>query len=349
MGVVSSRLALAFSQAETLNAEETMRLSKFTMFAGVCMAVVAATCCVATRSALAQAPVVNAPATVSAFENSLLTFVVSASGAGISSFGADLSAFPPGPTFTSGPLNTMGTFSWTPRICQDAGVYQIVFTATNVGGSGSAATTLTVRPVRTTPSCGAGGPYQATLASPICFSAASATGACGASVSYSWDFGDGTTGAGQQACHTYGACGRYDVALTVTDAVNPALSSRCTTTADVTFFCQATVVRCPSDSNPVNLNSSPDLCVTIQSVGTCFLPGALGAATMTYGGKMISSSASASPPNSCSSGTLCFSKTDLGTLFASLPNGKTPVNVPLSGKLSSGCSFQATLAVEVQK
>ncbi|HEY8452113.1 MAG: PKD domain-containing protein [Micromonosporaceae bacterium] len=36
-------------------------------------------------------------------------------------------------------------------------------------------------------------------------------------VSWSWDFGDGTTGSGQTVLHFYGAPGAYDVTLTVTD------------------------------------------------------------------------------------------------------------------------------------
>ncbi|MBT1696389.1 cellulase family glycosylhydrolase [Fulvivirgaceae bacterium PWU4] len=37
---------------------------------------------------------------------------------------------------------------------------------------------------------------------------------------YSWDFGDGTTGSGVSASHTYSNCGTYTVALTVTDNDN---------------------------------------------------------------------------------------------------------------------------------
>ncbi|MET9398923.1 S8 family serine peptidase [Kitasatospora sp. NPDC002965] len=44
---------------------------------------------------------------------------------------------------------------------------------------------------------------------------ASLTG--GSGLSYSWDFGDGTTGTGVRPVHTYGAYGTYTVRLTVTD------------------------------------------------------------------------------------------------------------------------------------
>lgn len=39
----------------------------------------------------------------------------------------------------------------------------------------------------------------------------------GSIVSYAWDFGDGATGSGQTASHTYGSNGTYTVTLTVTD------------------------------------------------------------------------------------------------------------------------------------
>ena len=39
----------------------------------------------------------------------------------------------------------------------------------------------------------------------------------GAVASYGWDFGDGTTGSGPQATHSYAAAGTYTISLTVTD------------------------------------------------------------------------------------------------------------------------------------
>jgi PKD repeat protein len=45
-----------------------------------------------------------------------------------------------------------------------------------------------------------------------------ATASTGAALTYSWDFGDGNTGTGDQPTHLYGAGGSYAVVLTATDS-----------------------------------------------------------------------------------------------------------------------------------
>ena len=50
----------------------------------------------------------------------------------------------------------------------------------------------------------------------ITFNASGSTAGTG-SLSYSWDFGDGTTGNGVQVTHAYGDAGTYTVTLSVTD------------------------------------------------------------------------------------------------------------------------------------
>jgi len=49
------------------------------------------------------------------------------------------------------------------------------------------------------------------------FDAGTSSDADGTVTGYAWDFGDGTTGTGRTAAHTYGAAGTYAVTLTVTD------------------------------------------------------------------------------------------------------------------------------------
>jgi PKD repeat protein len=49
------------------------------------------------------------------------------------------------------------------------------------------------------------------------FDASGSSDPDGSITSYEWDFGDGSTGSGETAAHTYGSAGDYDVTLTVTD------------------------------------------------------------------------------------------------------------------------------------
>ena len=92
-----------------------------------------------------RAPVVTAPATRSACENTLVTFTVGAidpEGDAIASLTAAGSVMTAGATFAANAANTSGTFSWTPTFTA-AGSYTATFTAQNAL-SGSAATTITV-------------------------------------------------------------------------------------------------------------------------------------------------------------------------------------------------------------
>lgn len=47
----------------------------------------------------------------------------------------------------------------------------------------------------------------------------------GATVTWTWSFGDGTTGTGKTVAHTYGTTGRYIVSLTVADSANARAST----------------------------------------------------------------------------------------------------------------------------
>lgn len=118
----------------------------------------------ASSPALAQdrAPVVTAPATRFACENTLLTFTVGAidpDGDAIASLTASGTAMTAGAAFTAGVGNTSGTLSWTPTFT-NAGAYSATFTAQNAL-SGSAATAISVGgcdrpPVVTAPATASG-------------------------------------------------------------------------------------------------------------------------------------------------------------------------------------------------
>ena len=67
------------------------------------------------------------------------------------------------------------------------------------------------------PTADPGGPYNATLGSPIVFDGSGSTDADGSIVSWAWNFGDGDSGTGSSPTHTYLSDGTFTVALTVTD------------------------------------------------------------------------------------------------------------------------------------
>src|SRR5436309_6698218 len=92
-----------------------------------------------------RAPVVSAPASVSAPAGNLLTVTVTASdpdGESITSLTA--TGLPAGASFAPGPGNTTGTLTWTPG-SGDEGPHSVTFTAMNAL-SGSASTAITVTP-----------------------------------------------------------------------------------------------------------------------------------------------------------------------------------------------------------
>lgn len=63
--------------------------------------------------------------------------------------------------------------------------------------------------------------------------ASSSSDADGALSGFSWDFGDGTTGEGATAQHTYAEPGTYTVTLTVEDNLHPQVTRAATTTVTV--------------------------------------------------------------------------------------------------------------------
>jgi PKD repeat protein len=165
-----------------------------------------------------RAPVVTAPATATGRAGTAITVNVGAAdpdGEAITSLAA---AGPSGSSFTPGPGNTTGTFTWTPA-ASDTGTFVVTFTAANAL-SGTAATTITVQATNqlptarlvATPSSG-NEPLQVTL---------DATGSSdpdGSIASYRFDCGDGTIigpQAGAVTGHTF-LVGNWTATVTVTD------------------------------------------------------------------------------------------------------------------------------------
>jgi PKD domain len=78
------------------------------------------------------------------------------------------------------------------------------------------------------PVANAGGPYTGYLGYPLRLIGQGSTDPQGATLSYSWDCGDGGTATGINPQHSYAALGTYTVTLTVS---NGPLSATATTTA----------------------------------------------------------------------------------------------------------------------
>jgi PKD repeat protein len=103
-----------------------------------------------------------------------------------------------------------------------AGTYTVTLTVTDDGGlTGTGTTTATVTevpPVNQLPIADPGGPYNGFVNEAIAFDGSGSTDPDGGAIqSWDWDFGDGSTGAGESPTHIYVANGTYAVQLTVTD------------------------------------------------------------------------------------------------------------------------------------
>ncbi|MCB0192985.1 MAG: PKD domain-containing protein [Anaerolineae bacterium] len=99
----------------------------------------------------------------------------------------------------------------------DNGTFTVELTVTDKdGASTSQSTTVTI--ANLPPSANAGGPYSGDEGSTINFDAGgSSDPGVNDTLTYDWDFGDGTTDSGATVAHTYDDDGNYTVTLTVTD------------------------------------------------------------------------------------------------------------------------------------
>ena len=81
------------------------------------------------------------------------------------------------------------------------------------------------------PTADANGPYTGLTGENIVFSSAGSSDPDGATLSYLWDFGDGTTSTQADPSHSYASAGNYQVSLAVTDAGGATATQ--TTTASI--------------------------------------------------------------------------------------------------------------------
>lgn len=109
--------------------------------------------------------------------------------------------------------------------------------ATGGGGSnytgGYSGTVGLSVPVVQAPTSNPGGPYSSYVSKPISFSGIASSDPDGYSLTYNWNFGDGTTATGATPTHAYSSPGPFTVTLTVDDGRNA--TGTATTTAAVTL------------------------------------------------------------------------------------------------------------------
>ncbi len=141
-------------------------------------------------------------------------------------------------TGSSDPDNDPLTYSWdfgddstgtgaTPSHVYSWGdIFTVTLTVSDgKGGSDTATTTSTIEEVNDPPTSDAGGPYVGTINEAITFDGTNSfdpdnqdgTISNNQSLTYSWDFDDGSTGSGVSPSHTYSAIGEFTVELIVSD------------------------------------------------------------------------------------------------------------------------------------
>jgi PKD repeat protein len=125
---------------------------------------------------------------------------------------------------------TKGTGASPSHTYAAGGTYLVSLDVTNTSNLTSAAATTAVVTSQA-PMANAGGPYTGLPNAPVTFSGSGSSDPRDETLTYVWNFGDGSMGTGVNPNHSYTNAGNYTVSLTVTDTSN--LSSMATATAAI--------------------------------------------------------------------------------------------------------------------
>jgi PKD repeat protein len=151
------------------------------------------------------------------------------------------------------------------------GDYHLTLTVVDNGGAiGSSGMNVHIDWAAREPLAKISGSTGGLVGTPLNFSGSDSSDPDGSIVSYTWDFGDGTTGSGVDVSHTYTAYGTYQVTLTVTD--NDGLTGQTTRTVTIDEIIQIelppTAVMNAPGSGSVNQNLVFDASDSSDSDGT---------------------------------------------------------------------------------
>lgn len=125
--------------------------------------------------------------------------------------------------YASGTINPTHTY-------KSPGTYTVSLRV-NDGATYSETITTTVTVKNTAPIADPGGPYNGHWNTTINFTGLASSDPDGDTItSYTWDFGDGTTGTGVTPSHNYYVDGNYTVSLIVSDGTNSSLAATTTVT-----------------------------------------------------------------------------------------------------------------------
>ncbi len=300
-------------------------------------------------------PALSAPSTASGNEGSPLTYTVSATDADGDQVSLSAISLPPGAGFTDHGNNT-GTFDWTPGFGQ-AGTYTVTIAGNDGhGGVATAATAISVLNVNRAPVANPGGPYSGLMNVPVNFSGSGSSDPDGDGLAYMWTFGDGASGTGATPTHTYTAAGTFPVALTVTDTGTPPLMGSASTTAIISSVLAARIYVTGGNTTIKLSTGKPTWCAQVEPVSGDFTFSDVRLSTLVlkYGSGQIGVGGSKTTVGMDKDGNgiaeigACFAKTDLRTLFAGLPPGKTHVTLTIEADLVVGGRIQGSVEVDVQ-
>ena len=124
---------------------------------------------------------------------------------------------------------------------------------------------ITVEKTNEPPVANAGGPYYGYEGSPVWFDGSGSSDPDGDALSYSWTFGDGTSGSGINPSHTYPDNAVFPVCLTVTDTVGNT-NQACTTATILNVA--PTITSIMGDPNPVKAGKPLATYATFTDPGT---------------------------------------------------------------------------------